>query len=119
MPLCGRNSADSIRRIVSCTISLNSCRCPSVIVVFRYWISTRRLRTNTTWATSWTETALSVRVTRALKSELEKVALSEGRSVAQVCEALLNGGLEAYKKEGSPYLQKFITRKRRVRNPEA
>jgi hypothetical protein len=58
------------------------------------------------------ETALSVRVTRALKGELEKIALYEGRSVAQVCEALLNGGLEAYKKEGSPYLQRFIIRKR-------
>ena len=66
------------------------------------------------------ETALSVRVTRVLKSDLEKIALNEGRSVAQVCEALLNGGLEAYKKEGSSYLQRFITRRRRSsRNAEA
>jgi hypothetical protein len=66
------------------------------------------------------ETALSVRVTRALKSDLEKIALNEGRSVAQVCEALLNGGLDAYRKEGSSYLQRFITRKRRTgRNAEA
>ena len=60
------------------------------------------------------ETALSLRVTKGLKTELEKVALSEGRSISQVCEALLNGGLESYKKEGSPYLQQFIIRKRRV-----
>jgi hypothetical protein len=58
------------------------------------------------------ETALSVRVTRALKGDLERIALHEGRSVAQICEALLNGGLDAYKKEGSPYLQRFIIRKR-------
>ena len=65
------------------------------------------------------ETSLSVRVTRALKGELEKVALNEGRSVAQVCEALLNGGLEAYKKEGSAYLQRFVARRRRIsRNPD-
>ena len=65
------------------------------------------------------ETALSIRVTKVLKSELEKVALNEGRSVAQVCEALLTGGLEAYKKDGSPYLHKFITRRRRLsRNSE-
>jgi hypothetical protein len=64
--------------------------------------------------------ALSVRVTRTLKTELETVALNEGRSVAQVCEALLNGGLDSYKKEGSAYLQRFITRKRRgARNAEA
>lgn len=58
------------------------------------------------------ETALSLRVTKVLKAELEKVAHNEGRSISQVCEALLSGGLESYKKEGSPYLQRFITRKR-------
>ena len=57
--------------------------------------------------------ALSFRISETLKAQLDKVATNEGRSVSQVCEALLNGGLEAYKKEGSPYLQKFITRKRR------
>ena len=59
------------------------------------------------------ETALSLRVTKALKTELEKVAHDEGRSISQVCEALLSGGLESYKKEGSPYLQQYITRRRR------
>ena len=59
------------------------------------------------------ETALSLKVTKALRAELEKVAFNEGRSVSQVCEALLSGGLESYKKEGSPYLQRFISRKRR------
>src|SRR5881398_1251216 len=52
MPLCGRNWADSICRMVASTSCANSRRCSSVIVVCRYWISTRRLRTNTTWATS-------------------------------------------------------------------
>ena len=59
------------------------------------------------------ETALSLRVTKALKAELERVALQEGRSISQVCEALLNGGLECYKKEGSAYLQRLVIRKRR------
>jgi hypothetical protein len=52
MPLWGRKCADSICRIVALTRALNSRRCWSVIVVLGYWISTRRLRTNTTWATS-------------------------------------------------------------------
>jgi len=60
------------------------------------------------------DTALSFRITKALKGELEKVSLNEGRSISQVCEALLNGGLESYKKEGSSYLQKLISRGRRV-----
>ena len=38
------------------------------------------------------DTALSFRIPGHLKTELEKVALSEGRSLAQVCEALLAGG---------------------------
>jgi hypothetical protein len=59
------------------------------------------------------ETALSLRVTKALKAELQRVALLEGRSISQVCEALLNGGLECYRKEGSPYLQHLVVRKRR------
>ena len=59
------------------------------------------------------DTALSFRIQQRLKSELEKVALSEGRSLSQVCEALLSGGLEIYKKEGSKYLQNFFSRQKR------
>ena len=57
---------------------------------------------------------LSLRVTKSLKVELEKIAVNEGRSISQVCEALLNGGLESYKKEGSAHLQRFISRGRRA-----
>ena len=53
------------------------------------------------------DTALSFRVPRRLKTDLEKVALSEGRSLSQVCEALLAGGLDVYKKEGPKYLQGY------------
>jgi hypothetical protein len=59
------------------------------------------------------DTALSFRIPRRLKTELEKVALSEGRSLSQVCEALLSGGLEIYKKEGSRYLQHFFSGQKR------
>ena len=59
------------------------------------------------------DTALSFRIPGRLKTELEKVALSEGRSLAQVCEVLLAGGLEIYKKEGSKYLQRFLSRQKK------
>jgi len=59
------------------------------------------------------DTALSFRVPRRLKAELEKVASSEGRSLSQVCEALLVGGLEIYKKKGSKYLQRFLSRQKK------
>ncbi len=58
------------------------------------------------------ETALSFRVPKKLKAELERVAVKEGRSLSQVCEALLAGGLHYYGKEGSEYLQRFISRKK-------
>lgn len=59
------------------------------------------------------DTALSFRIPGRLKGELEKVALAEGRSLSQVCEALLGGGLEAYKKEGPKYLQRHLARHRK------
>ena len=59
------------------------------------------------------DTALSFRVPQRLKAELEKVALGEGRSLSQVCEALLSGGVEIYKKEGSKYLQRLLSRQKR------
>jgi len=59
------------------------------------------------------DTALSFRIPRRLKTELEKAALNEGRSLSQVCEALLVGGLEIYKREGSKYLHRFFSRQKR------
>jgi hypothetical protein len=59
------------------------------------------------------DTALSFRIPGRLKTELEKVALSEGRSLAQVCEALLAGGLEIYRKEGPKYLQRLLSHQRK------
>ena len=56
------------------------------------------------------DTALSFRVPRRLKAELKRVALGEGRSVAQVCEALLIGGLEIYKRQGPKYLKRLLSR---------
>ena len=55
------------------------------------------------------ETALSFRVSKRLKAELERVAVKEGRSLSQICEAMLSGGVQHYIKEGSAYLQRFIS----------
>jgi hypothetical protein len=62
------------------------------------------------------ETALSFRVSKSLKSALLEVAMKEGRSLAQVCEALLQSGLEAYRRGGSVYLQRFVARDTPKRN---
>jgi hypothetical protein len=64
------------------------------------------------------DAALSFRIPGRLKTELEKVALNEGRSLAQVCETLLAGGLEIYKKEGSKYLQRFFAGQKKEHSSE-
>jgi hypothetical protein len=57
------------------------------------------------------DSALSLRVPQKLKAQLEQVALKEGRSISQICEALLSGGVETYKKHGSRYIQHLLSRR--------
>jgi hypothetical protein len=56
------------------------------------------------------DTRLTFRVRSDLKTKLESVAASEGRSVAQICEAFLRGGLTTYQKEGTKYVRRFLSR---------
>lgn len=59
------------------------------------------------------DTRLNFRVGAQLKKEVEAIAVKEGRSVAQVCDALLKAGVEAYSKQGNRFLQKFIVESRK------
>jgi len=53
------------------------------------------------------------RIQSDLKKELEAIAAREGRSVAQICDAFLKAGTEAYKKKGSKYLQSYFSRQQK------
>ncbi len=53
---------------------------------------------------------LGIRMTPELRTQLERIAQREERSISQVCEVLLRGGVAAYQKEGSKYLQRFLSR---------
>jgi hypothetical protein len=55
---------------------------------------------------------LGFRLSPNLKKQLEAIAEKEERSMSQVCEVLLRGGVAAYKAEGSKYLQKFLSRQK-------
>ena len=55
---------------------------------------------------------LGFRLVPELKAELEKVAAREERSISQISEILLRIGLDAYKKEGPKYLQRFLSRRK-------
>jgi hypothetical protein len=53
---------------------------------------------------------LTFRIDSELKKTLETIALSESRSVAQVCGAFLKAGSEAYEKEAPKFLSRFLSK---------
>jgi hypothetical protein len=55
------------------------------------------------------ESRLSFRTRSDLKKALEAIAVKEARSVAQVCEAILQDGVAAYHKDGTKYLNRIIS----------
>jgi hypothetical protein len=55
---------------------------------------------------------LAFRVSAALKEEIQEIAVNEARSVSQVCELLLEDGIEAYKKEGPKFMQRLIAKQK-------
>jgi hypothetical protein len=57
------------------------------------------------------DTRLTLRIHSVLKKELEGVANKESRSVAQVCEAFLQAGLSAYRKDGTKSIYRFLSRR--------
>jgi hypothetical protein len=57
------------------------------------------------------ETRLTFRVRSDLKKSLEAMAAKEARSVAQVCEVILQTGVKTYEKEGSKYFHRLLSRR--------
>jgi hypothetical protein len=51
---------------------------------------------------------IGLRVSSELKKVMVQVAKKEGRSLAQVCEIFLRGGISAYRKQGSKYIKRFV-----------
>ena len=57
------------------------------------------------------DSQFTFRIPSDLKARLEEIAISEGRSVAQICVVLLQEGVEAYKKKGPGFLHRLVSRK--------
>jgi hypothetical protein len=55
---------------------------------------------------------VGIRINPEIKDALEEIARAEERSVAQICELLLRTGIDSYKKEGTKYLQRSISRQK-------
>ena len=55
---------------------------------------------------------LAFRVNPELKSDLQRVADEEQRTLSQICEMLLYEGVEAYKKEGPKFMQRLVAKQK-------
>jgi hypothetical protein len=54
------------------------------------------------------DSQFTFRIPLALKQRMEEIARSEGRSVAQICQAFLRAGTEIYKKKGAEFLRPYL-----------
>jgi hypothetical protein len=57
---------------------------------------------------------IGFRVSSKLKLELNQVAKSEGRTLSQICEIFVAGGLEAYRNEGPSYLHRLVAGQKKM-----
>jgi hypothetical protein len=55
---------------------------------------------------------LVFRVDPALRRDVERIADEEQRTITQICEMLIHEGVEAYKKEGSKFMQRLIAKQK-------
>lgn len=55
---------------------------------------------------------LVFRVDPALRRDIQRIADEEQRTITQVCEMLLNEGVEAYKKEGNKFIQRLVAKQK-------
>jgi hypothetical protein len=53
---------------------------------------------------------IGFRVSSEVKAALLQIAKKEGRSLAQVCELLLRGGIQEYERKGSRHLHRLVAR---------
>ena len=53
---------------------------------------------------------IGFRVDGEIKTALLQIARKEGRSVAQICELFLRGGISEYDKDGPVYVHRLLAR---------
>ncbi len=56
---------------------------------------------------------IGVRLPAEMKRILSQIARKEERSLAQICEIFLRGGIASYRKEGPKYLKHFLSRQKK------
>ena len=59
---------------------------------------------------------IGFRLPASLKKELSEIAKREGRTLSQICELFVYGGLEMYKRDGNRYLQRLLSQQKKLEN---
>jgi hypothetical protein len=59
------------------------------------------------------DSQFTFRIPSNLKIQLEEIALSEGRSTGQICEAFLRAGADSYRKKGASVIKEFLKHQRK------
>ena len=70
------------------------------------------IRTAKLYFGSGEDRLLVFRVNPELRDDIQQIADEEQRTVTQVCEMLLNEGVEAYKKEGAKFMQRLVAKQK-------
>ncbi len=47
-----------------------------------------------------------------MRRDVQRIANEEQRTITQICEMLLNEGVEAYKKEGPKFMQRLVAKQK-------
>lgn len=55
---------------------------------------------------------LAFRVSPALKDVIQEIAVTEARSISQICELFLAEAVDLYKKEGSKFMQRLVAKQK-------
>ena len=56
---------------------------------------------------------IGFRLPANLKRELNEIAKREGRTLSQICEVFVAGGIQAYRKEGAKYIQRLVSHQKK------
>ena len=56
---------------------------------------------------------IGFRLPANLKRELHDIAKREGRTLSQICEIFVAGGMQAYRKEGPKYMQRLVSHQKK------
>src|ERR1035437_6347488 len=65
------------------------------------------------WTMRSKDEQIGFRLPANLKRELHNLARREGRTLSQICEICVSGGLESYRREGPKYLQRLLSRQKK------